>query len=816
VAWLAACAPVSAQQNPAATLRLGGLLPSGVRASATESWGTHEFNVTNFADTDRRARVLMFFDGHPYVQYGRDVWVPAHASLATWMLVGPAPSEGPDMARDIQYLLYEQTGGTEHWVQPRGEERVRSRGILYRKREPFTTILLDPESLEEPPPGQLPQPDSSDEEALRLARAFRLVHKLSDHVPRLPVGPLPPVEQAFDGIDHFILASNRLDRDPGGMRALRRWLQLGGRVWVMLDLVELDTLAPLLGDALDFTVLDRVGLTSFRIEVESASQRMGESPPRRYEGPVEFVRVQLPPGEHVKYTVDGWPAWFTRQVGRGTVVVSTLGSRAWYRERTDRDPPSPYQDFPDMPIPEAPLEDLALELQPLRGQADFQVGSFSPLLTEEIGYSVVRRNTVVLVFASALLAALVAGIVLRRTHRPELLGWLGPVAALGAAGVFLGVGEASRRAAPPTVAVGEVVDTAPGQAELAVRGQLAVYRPDSGPAPIGAPHGGFFDLNMDDMKDQTRRLVLTDLDAWHWEDLTLPAGIRLASFRDTIPIDKPVVAAARFGPEGIEGHLNGPFEELSDALLSAPGARSIAVQIQPDGVFHATSAETLSRGQFLASAVLSDQQQRRQAIYRAFFSAPPTGALRDHPVLLAWARPVALRFDLAEQARTVGGALLVAPLRWERPAPGQRATIPGPLIPYQRILEDGPTKMTLESSENADMHLRFQLPNPVLPFKVERARLFVHMVAPSRRVTIAGRAGDQLVRVHRVDSPVDPFRVEIADERLLRLDDKGGFHLNLNIGGSLEGASPTEQLRRLSEKWTIDYLELEVTGHSEG
>ena len=60
--------------------------------------------------------------------------------------------------------------------------------------------------------------------------------------------------------------------------------------------------------------------------------------------------------------------------------------------------------------------------------------------------------------------ALALAIVLRRSRRPELVGWLGPVAALGAAGAFLAQGEVSRRAAPPTVAALQVVEAVPGTA----------------------------------------------------------------------------------------------------------------------------------------------------------------------------------------------------------------------------------------------------------------------------------------------------------------------------------------------------------------
>jgi len=188
------------------------------------------------------------------------------------------------------------------------------------------------------------------------------------------------------------------------------------------------------------------------------------------------------------------------------------------------------------------------------------------------------------------------------------------------------------------------------------------------------------------------------------------------------------------------------------------------------------------------------------------------GALRDKPALLVWVSPLDPHFALAPEARIVGGALLVAPLRLERPARGERATIPGPFLSTQRIVEDGPTKVTWESGENADMHLRFQLPSEVLPFQLERARLSIRMDAPSRRVTIAGRAGDELIELHHVDGPLDPFGVEISDPRVLHLDDEGGLHLNLNIHGAVQRVAPKQELVRLGEKWTIDYLELEVSG----
>jgi hypothetical protein len=791
------CCPSATAQQQAA-LRLDRVTPGGVRRSATTSWQAFDVEVSNLSDTDRKVRVLAFYEDLPQVQYGRDTWVPAGATLRTWMLVGPAPANLSRQTCELQMVVEDLSQGKNETLLPATEQRIRSRGLLYRRREPFTSILLD-DDVPEPPfePGRLPQPMSSPEEAVQLVRLFRQTRNLSHLVQEVSPGLLPPAAEAFDGIDHFVLASGRLTRDPAGMAALRHWLEQGGKVWVMLDLVEPEMLAPLLGDALDFQVVDRVGLTRYRIETHPVGKGMGEPPLQQRERPVAFVRVQLPPQEHVRHAIDGWPVWFTRRVGRGEVVFTTLGPRGWYRPRTKDDPPSPYQDFPLLPIATPYLEDLGVELQPSNKGSPFQVEALQPLLREEIGYSVVPRNTVVLVFGAALLGALVLGIILRKSSRPELLGWLGPVAALGAASVLFLLGERSHRAVPPTVATAQIVEAISGKDEAALHGLLEVYRPEAGPVEAGVEKGGLFQLDARDVQNQVRQFVMTDLDAWHWERFALLAEPRLAPFRITVPLEKPIVALARFGPKGVEGKLSGPFQNLSDALLSTPTGRKLAVRIEPDGAFRAAASDALPKGQYLAGTVLTDRQQRRQQLYGAFLAEPEPASVQGRNVLLTWADPLDVGFHIAPGARRAGSALVVAPLRLERLAPGQRAIIPAPFLPYQRLLDGQMMRPTTQSTEGVEMHLRFQLPAEVLPFKVERARLTVKMEAPGWRVSIAGQDGNQFTEIRYVDSPLDPIRVEIAEERLLHLDEDGGLHLTLTIRDpSQRDAARSETPRR--------------------
>src|SRR5579885_1591907 len=132
VSILPCCPAASAQEREVPPLLLGGVVPGGVRTSATESWAMFDFSVTNWTNQDRLARVLVFFPDRPDVQYGRDVWVPAHSTQSSWMLVGPGSHPKPGQSSEIQMLLYDRTDGTDRLILPPTEERIRARGVLHR------------------------------------------------------------------------------------------------------------------------------------------------------------------------------------------------------------------------------------------------------------------------------------------------------------------------------------------------------------------------------------------------------------------------------------------------------------------------------------------------------------------------------------------------------------------------------------------------------------------------------------------------------------------------------------------------------------
>src|SRR5262249_8410296 len=270
-------------------------------------------------------------------------------------------------------------------------------------------------------------------------------------------GFLPPTPDAIDGMDQVVLAGDRLATDPVGRSELRQWLQHGGKLWVMLDLVDPAVVAPILGDDFDMQVVDRVGLTT--VTIRRQKDNSVAAPAREFEEPVELVRAVPSSGDRVIHTVTGCPLSFGRQVGRGKVVFTTLGPAAWHQPRPGsilRRPQATETPTSDLPAPTTPLEEIAVELYSPAIPPTLTADHLRPLLTEEIGYSVVGRGPAALVLGGFLVVLVGIGIGLRRAARPELIGWLGVIAALAAAGVFLVLGERARQAVPPTVGVAEV------------------------------------------------------------------------------------------------------------------------------------------------------------------------------------------------------------------------------------------------------------------------------------------------------------------------------------------------------------------------
>jgi hypothetical protein len=794
---------VARGQNQGDQLKLQAVVLGGTRTSVTESWATLFATVENPATTPRLARVVVFHPARPDVQYARDLWVPGRSSMTAWLPIGPAPPDRSTIGRELEMLLFDRTSGQDQLILPPTEERVRSRALPYKKRETTTTLFLD---LSPDDPSATSRPHTLLWETVLLTHMIRQATGLVEHVSVVGDGYIPPTPEALDGVDQVVLAGNRLARDPVGRQVLRQWVEHGGRLWVMLDMVDADAIAPIFGNELHLQVVDRVGLTT--VAIHRGKDGSVYAPARDFERPVEFVRVVPTGAAQVQSTVNGWPASFTLTVGRGKVVFTTLGGPAWHRPRGSKDPQPVYPRRADLPVATPPLEELAAEFRPRSGPPLLAPDDLRPLLSEEIGYTIVGRSTAGLILGAFVLALVGLGIGLRRSRRPELVGWVAAGAAVAAAAVFVFLGEGSRRSVPATVGVAEVVDVVPASGELAVNGVFAMYQPASGPAQVATRDGALVDLDQEGLEGQTRRRVQTDIDAWHWENLSVPAGVRTGPFRYTTR-SEGLRATAQFGPAGLKGRLEpGPFRNPADAMINSLGREYSAAPFAADGTFTAGIDDLLPPGQFLPGSVLTDHQQKRQTIYRQLFAGKLPPHMEGRELLLAWAEPRDLPFEVPEGARAVGTALLLVPLEIERTAPGTGVTIPRAFVPFRRLGDGALLYPSMEGSISVEQRLRFQLPASVLPLTLERATLTLKVRAPSRRLTVSGLTDGRPVTLHESESPTaDPIRLEITDQRMLQLDAQGGLHLNVTIGEA-SGAGDA--------KWTIESIGLDVVGRTAG
>ncbi|HSQ55613.1 MAG TPA: hypothetical protein VLM40_07700, partial [Gemmata sp.] len=529
------CGDTSAMAQPnSEPLRLDGLFPVGGRNTLTEAWGTLQFGIDNRGDDPRQARVVVFYPSQPDLHYTRDVWIPAHARVISWVSIGPAPELKSTVSREIAYQLFDRTGGGNREVHTRDPEHILTRAEPYRRRDPTTAVYLDASVVETSDPNPLDDPKSGDSESLRFVQVFRDTRNLSERVSIIQDRYLPPSPEAFDGIDQFVLAGNRLAADPAGMQALRHWVLHGGTLWVLLDRVNPEVVAPILGDGLRFQVVGRTGLTTVR--VRRAKQDRDQAEKWDFDRPVDLVQVLLSGSEEVLFDANDWPAAFSQTLGRGRVIFTALGPRGWYQDRTPRDPPSHFEHVPDLPVPRWTLGFLSGYIFPEPEKEKVGPDALAPMLAAEVGYEVVGRRTATGILAAFLVGVLVLAILLRRSRWPEIIGLGAPAVAVAATAAFLIAGVNSRRAVPSTAAAVAMVSVSPDCREEQWHGLFAVYQPSSGVVEVGTDRGGQLDFDQSGLEGLTRRQDPdVDQDRADEQRLTQPRAPLGAAERDPEP-----------------------------------------------------------------------------------------------------------------------------------------------------------------------------------------------------------------------------------------------------------------------------------------
>ncbi len=765
---------------------------SGVATFVPEKWGSLRLSILNGRSEPRDLLCSTYFDKDSGLQYGRRVWLPAQSLLRIDHPV-LIPKCDPRKGRNLELhsLVFDSTSSHESLVRSEGGQ-LRHDGALIVTHDTRNTAIIDKPSR---------AADTTPDDVADLIAACRVELELNKSHTLLGDAFLPSEETSLEALDHIVVVDSRIVKDAAATAALRRWLHGGGHLWVMLDRVDPVVLEMLLGD--DFTgfVIDRVGLTSVRIDeaaVESSTKGT-VSETMVFDDPVDLVRMAVG-NINVTHTVNGWPAAMTIPCGDGKLLITTLGARGWMKPRPENAPKPANPQMVSANRPLAPMADLADEFFRLRDVDLLPPEAIAPQVREYIGYSILSWRLIVGTLLGFSAGFVAVGIWLYRIGRLEQICWVGSVLALGVSMFLLRAGWTNRQGIPATMASVQLVQTIRGTDDLRSEGLVAIYHPEGSESPITATRGGRMKPDMTGLEQTSRRMVTTDLGTYHWENLDQPAGVRSTPFEQSEGISERMAASVTFDSQGISGKYVGGLAPGNDAILATRDGR-LGLTLKGDGTFVARSDEVFEKDQFLSAGLLSDEQDRRRRTLKELLDNPKRPDYPGRPQLMFWSGPWDNGFQFGEGLRSEGAALVAVPLLIDRPTNGTEIMIPSPFLSYvNRRSPDGTRpsamwnsikKQWQERSTPGVSWLSFQIPRELVPVVAKRARIDLKVSGPIGRVEILGIKGGNVVELKTLVNPVGSVAIEITDAEALPIDDEGRLALGLSAGNA-DGPEPAQ------------------------
>jgi hypothetical protein len=782
----------------------------GVYTYKAGEWGLLRLILINKRDVPVELDCATYFDSEDTLQYGRRIWMPPMSRLTTSHPILLPAIDNPD-GTPVPFHTQVSTVGEGDQELVRDEVgKILYASDLQIQKQQYVTGVIGPygASYDSPAGGITPH------DLITMGRIeIQLPRRLSRYGDRV----LPESELGLETLDQLVLADDRFMRDAAAVAAIRTWLYNGGRLWIMLDLVDPELLDVILGDASGCQVVDDVTLNQLEF---SSPNEIGGFPDivSEHEQPLKLVRVVLD-DEEVPVFVNGWPAAFQKRCGAGRLLVTTLQADAWLTRKSAAEiATQSSEDFwPYSPTP--PFQHLMSFFFQEPVESVPVAATFEPKLREFVGYAIPERGTVIGLLAGFLALLIGGGYWLLKGGRLERLALLTPVVAIVAASVLILIGRQHRQAVPPSTALLQVVHPIPGTDSVSVVGSAALYSPDSVTSKLQGADGGFLRPDLEGTQGTKRRMIWTDMNKWEWQDLPQPPGLRTAEFQVSTEVPERVSAWATFGPEGLIGHVSTPEGVTpADAIIATQGGR-IAVELQQEGEFVASSDEVLGPDEYLRAGLLNDDQARRNTLLAELYPPSEQRQLRE-PTLMFWTDPWDAGLQFADGNYESGMALVVVPLDLERPPAGTEVSLPSPLVPYREAsgpdgyqpsgLFDARKGAWAPRARPSTSWLRFEWPGELQPIDVKSARLEIRVTGPMGKIELSMARGGEVVPLETFVDPVGSVSFEL-DETLLddpEFDD--GLLLRLFIGDPDRPELTQDPDTGKMSYWRVESLDLEV------
>lgn len=774
-------------------------------------WGTLLIEATNQGPEPAEVNSAAWIEGREDEQFGRSVWLPAQSRRITSMpvLIPPRPFTPGDAGPQLYWMGVREADGQEVLTKSANRDHIETRELIMPRALSVFAVITD-----------------STNRQMELSELLRGVFG-KDHLQSvvLPFEPaqLPTMPESLDAVSTLIVMGDQLAENAAAVDVVQEWSRRGGTLWLMLDTMSFESAQFIAGGDLQIHELDRITMTSYALHSTSNSTSP-EPDVVDLEQPVHLVRT-FAEETSILSEVNDWPAAVVTPFGQGRILVSTLSLDGWFVPGRIQNASKSGQPDDRLWITTAG-HDLMASLHGVGSEVPLDANEMADYVTSRIGYQLPVRFSGATVLACYCVLLIVICSVVHRLQKPVLL--LPGIAILSSlvVSVFIVIAESSHTTPDGTV-VFQLVEAEGTQDRLMASGILAFHSRDRSRPAIHSSVGGRLDFEGSISSGKPVRTVWTDDHKWRMKNVSLSAGVRLASFEQPIPTSRSVEVRGTFDEAGFSGHLLGDLTTpLEDAVLAGPTGFSLPVRIDSAGEIDAGGSSPLPPGQYLASGLVDAEQARRQEVYRRLFDASRRRQIfPQRMTILAWSDPLKLQTGPLTKEPPVGAMLITIPVIVDRPAIGQRVRIPSTFLPYRSIsnrkLKIGyaPTfsnsrrTWTPNTSPGPSTSLlQFELPESLLPLRVDKARLILKLSAPLRNVEISSGHPDALETVWSRESPVGRFEIPFGDAASRQLNSNDGFVVALSVGGVQLEELQQSELGTQDRNWQVEWMQLELEG----
>lgn len=713
----------------------------------------------------------------------------------------------PNPTVDVVITLNIIQGDREVMVQ-RGDEPVkRTLTVQVPKESNITAIAMDSE-----PPQAVSWrwPDTKPYFTYEFAVATRVDAAFTRACAVLDSEPLPLNLADWKAINLVIIASPEVFADAASIAVLQQFLHSGGRVWIMLDSIETDSISDLLPENHQIETVATVELNRFEVEVSNfsfaAKDRIVES-----DDTVRMKRVVHQGGE-VTHLVEGWPAAIWISVGRGQLLLTTLSSSGWLEPRTVQKSLDPIeQSNYTMPLW---ASGFANEIHNAKAELPLNLAEATYPI-DRIGNPVVSRSLVAIVLSAFCLCLLAFGAWHFLGQGSNRLGIVAPALSL-LASIPLVVAATLQRREIPTMATSLQLIQMDSATGAYLREGAAVYSSESTSMELNGKGDGLA-IPSSSIETGIRCVTTDDFQSWRMTNTAWPAGTWRYRSQIALP-EVSHVANAQLTKEGLSIELPQEFPSaLDDVVVNmAAGAQSL-VKYEDEKKRLLIDGELPAEGErWTTDTIVSDEQQRRAEVYKELFeNKDPQIPLRT---LCGWTDlwPQAPQWNVDIERR--GTALVTMPIRLATPEVGSQVRIPYPLIEIKHanaskassIFRQNVGKFINEATLSTEAEFAFILPQEAVPLEAQSITIDWDVKAPSRKARLLCLCEGGPVELVALNAPSIPWKTRIDDPRILNelRDGRIEFRIEITGGENLESAQSS------FVSWRIKHLRLNVEGRT--